>query len=179
MLRLDFWSPAFLRLVWNPAHFVGEKLQGTAFSSDDLLGRPDSDGQSRYLSVDSRDEVVKDSVDWRISWQRRDGKAEANHRHEARFVVFEGRAVRELTCPANGPLFDVTREPLAEGADGPGSPANPAHCGIRNVSDISGMSKGQQRARVDYMRVKLLKAKAAIQSYDEVFESTGPSAGMS
>lgn len=159
-----------VRLVWHPSHFDGDKLKGSAFSSDDLLGRLEKDGSRRYLSVDDRSLISRASIDWRVAWQQRDGKDLEHGREDARFVLYDCSSVTSCSDGVDK-LFRVTREQVPAGGDGPESPPNPAHCGIHNAQSekVDGLGKGARRTHVEMLRVQLIKLKREILSYCQVF----------
>lgn len=161
-----------LRMVWHPSHFSieeetgREELSGAAFDSADLLGNPDRDGNPRYLSVDDKQLVTKESVDSNITKQQAHGKEERLNRHIPRFAcVYAGR-VRQCPVEEDGQFFDFTREPI-EAADD--CPANPAHCALRTcqVDEYQQMKRPAQTLAVQKMRTELLQAVESVITYDE------------
>lgn len=160
-----------LRMVWHPAHFDNDKLNGAAFDSADLRPDLDANGHPRFLSVDQGDLICKHSVDYRIDDQQKDGKSESCKRLEARFVEFSCADLRRhrLDGDSETVIFNVTSEPVTAGLDG--SPANPAHCGIRHVSGKTG-GKGEMRRHVQQLRTSLLKLKKNIFTYDGIFNAS-------
>ncbi|MGY9046046.1 MAG: hypothetical protein ACKVKF_02975 [Rhodobacterales bacterium] len=158
-----------LRLVWQPTHFKDGKLQSSAFSRDEMKGAIDkSTMKEKYASVDDMAAIVKLSVDWRISWQQRDGRDVAEGREVAKFVEFESSALNSLRWSNNDPMFYLTPEPTVAGEDGPGAPANPAHWGIRGA-DRSNVDEKERSPYVSTMRTKLIQAYSKIFSYDQLF----------
>jgi hypothetical protein len=168
----DLSSAEFLHLVWHPAHFQAGQLKSSAFSSSDLGGDADRNGVGRYASVDEVSLLSKPSVDWRIAHQQRDGMDEKEGRKEARFIRFQ---TPELTSATDGDggacIFEITPEPTIEGEAGPESPANPAHCGLRNarITHYRSLSRGKKKIYIEMLRVKLLKLHTGILHYDAVF----------
>jgi len=159
-----------LRLVWHPSHFEGDKLKASAFDRKDVSAKLDDDGNPRYLSVDNSTHIVKASVDWRIAWQQRDGKDVKHHRHNAKFVAFLCAELRACEWESGKQMFDVSHEPMPAGADGPGSPENSAHCGVR-TQNIDALSEKERRGYIEELRVRLLQARKAIFMYSEVFRT--------
>ncbi len=154
-----------LRLVWHPAHFQNGKLIGSAFDSSDL--RPDTNkkGEKRYISVDERTRISKESVDSTISRQQRNDLKEQCQRFEARFARFRCGDLRRCSSTNGLKLFEVTHEPIFSGKHN-GSreiPENKAHCAIRNVSGC------RKRSRIDELRTALLKNCKQIHPYDDIF----------
>ncbi len=161
-----------LRMVWHPAHFDRESgnLKGSAFDSRDLEPSLDGDGQSRYMSVDEAGVISRDSVDWRIAQQQRDGRREAHQRFDARFLEFRVVDVRSIALTSGSLAFSVTPDPLEAGADGEGSPSNAAHCAVRSLLP-GDETKGAKRARVEYLRVKLRESVVRIRRYSDIFSA--------
>lgn len=161
-----------LRMVWHPFHFDEDgELLATAFEKNDLLAFPDDNGDPRYVSVDDISLISQMSVDWRVAWQQRDGRAERNKRFNPKFVQFTAERLRQCRCVDDRQMFDLTREPMAENEDGPGSPENPAHCGVWTLraERYSHLSAKQQKQAVMRMRAQLMKAVDAVRQYEDVF----------
>lgn len=161
-----------LRMVWHPSHFKIEQLtgraelSGAAFDSADLLGKPDKEGNPRYVSVDDKQLVTQESVDANITNQQSHGKDVRLDRHMPRFVsVYAGR-VRQCPVEQDGQFFDFTREPI-EPSDN--YPANPAHCALRacHILEYQQMEKPARTLAVQKMRAELLQAVDAIMTYEE------------
>jgi hypothetical protein len=158
------------RLVWHSFDFEADgALKGAAFTSADLRPDLEEDGTPKFVSIDQVSKISKPSVDWRIETQQADGKRERLGRYEAKFVEFNCEELRSVTRDGKR-QFEVTAEPELEGADGPGSPENPAHCALRHISGFTG-TKGALKSYIDYLRTQLLKHKRAIVSYEAVFPS--------
>ncbi|WP_289155604.1 hypothetical protein [uncultured Salipiger sp.] len=155
-----------LRLVWHPSQYQDGKILPAAFERSDLIARDE-----RYLSVDDLGLLSRESVDWRIAWQQRDGRDEKLGRADALFAQFSARRLRDCLYRDNSPLFNVTREPTLKEEDGPGSPANPAHCGVRTIEPgrFQELGKGAQNIAVERMRTELVKAIDGIHQYEDVF----------
>lgn len=161
-----------LRLVWHPFHFGEDgELLATAFDSSDILALPDKDEQPRYISVDDIELVSQASVDWRIRWQQRDGRREALRRFDAKFVQFTAGRLRECHDTDGHLLFELTREPLAEGEDGPESPENPAHCAVRTNDPLrySQLPEKKRKQAVMRIRTQLMKAFTDIITSNQLF----------
>ena len=154
------------RMVWHPFHFEGTSLKTSAFDRADLVPELDQQGAHRYVSVDRGDIIQRESVDWRIEWQQRDGKAETKSRHDAKFVHFLCESLRACVDDEDRRPFNITSEPEEAGIDG--SPENPAHCALRNVSGKTG-SRSEMRAYVEQLRVMLIQLKKGVLSYAEMF----------
>lgn len=156
------------RLVWHSFDFdTNNDLKGSAFRSDDLRPDKEEDGSDKFVSTDRVDIISKPSVDWRIEWQQSDGKRERLDRHEARFAEYNCAELRSIERDGTR-QFEITAEPEPPDADGPGSPANPAHCAVRHVSGFTGSKKAIDR-HVEFLRTQLLKRTLAIHSYGSVF----------
>lgn len=155
-----------LRMVWHPFHFEGAALKTSAFDRADLVPDRDQQGAYRYVSVDRSDIIQKDSVDWRVFAQQRDGRAEKHGRHNAKFVQFLCDDIRKCVDDEDRLPFNVTYEPVKAGIDG--SPENRAHCALRNVSGKTG-SNSEMRAYVEQLRTKLLQIKKGVLCYPEIF----------
>lgn len=157
------------RLVWHPVHFDAlGRLKPGAFSSSDLLGKPDEEGKPKYVSVDRGDIIDKAATDWTIDRQQSGGKAELHQRHAPKFAEFICGEVRGLTAdPADDEkLFNVTPEPIT--ADPAiGRPANDAHCGIRTIAKPDPVMG--KNVFLDMLRTKLIKAQRMIREYQDVF----------
>lgn len=161
-----------LRMVWHPFHFSDDgELHSTAFNGDDLLAIPDNGGRPRYLSVDDQNIISQLSVDWRVAWQQRDGKREENERHDPKFVRFLAGSLRQCPCDEGRQMYELTREPTEEHGDGPGSPANPAHCGVKTLeaARYANLSKAKRKMVLNYMRVQLMGSIDEILEYRNVF----------
>lgn len=160
-----------LRMVWHPFHFAEGELVSTAFDGDDLLALPDVHGDPRYMSVDDLERISRPSVDWRIAWQQRDGRAERNGRSDPKFIRFLVEHLRGCRCSEGRQMCEITREPMAENEDGPGSPANPAHCGVRalEAERYRGLSKTRRKLLLNQMRTQLMKAVDSIIEYECLF----------
>lgn len=175
-----------VRLVWHPAHFDGEKLIGSAFDSADLIPCPDKHGNKRYLSLDEKSRISKPSVDWRIENQQKGEKREKCRREEARFAEFLcGHIVNAVDSDGIFP-FSVTEIPL-EHCPETGSPENPAHCGIHQITEktkspqsensetqpTSGHAKKQRinRDYIEELRTILLKLHISVMKYSDLFTS--------
>lgn len=156
-----------LRLVWHPCHIVDGKVQSAAFERDDLLAIDD-----RYVSVDDHSLASEESVTWRIEWLQRDGRADRLRRQEAFFAELLARNVRSCVCASNAQLFQVTREPTEAEQEGPGSPQNMAHCGIRTIQAerFTTLGKREKNAAVERMRTQLIKNIERLLSFEEVFD---------
>ncbi len=109
-------------------------------------------------------------MDWRIDSQQKDGRAERLGRHAAFFAVLNTGKIRSWV-EEDGPLFYLTREKTEPDEEGPGSPANPAHCGIRSCRPerFEAMTPAQKRAEVSKRRTKLLQVVEGIMSYADLF----------
>jgi hypothetical protein len=164
-----------LRMVWHPFHFQDGELIPTAFDGNDLLALPDKDGEAKYMSMDDWENISRASVDWRIEWQQRDGRAERHGRIDAKFVQFVARRLRECVCEEGRQVHDVTREPTVQGENGPGSPENPAHCGVRTLEHerYRDLTKARRAAVLGHMRTQLMKAIIEIHPYTDIFPDTG------
>ncbi len=160
-----------LRMVWHPFHFDQGELVATAFEGDDLLAFPDACGAARYMSVDDLAQISRESVDWRAEWQQRDGRDERLGRHVPKFVEFKVNRLRQLKCTEARPLFELTREPMAAGEDGPGSPPNVAHCAVRTqeAHRYADLSKPRRKFILNHMRTQLMRALDQIKEYGDVF----------
>lgn len=153
-------------MVWHPSHFQEEELSGAAFDSADLLGKPDREGNPRYVSVDDKQLVTQEAVDANIESQQSHGKGERLQRHRPLFAsVYAGR-VRQCPIEEDTQLFDFTREPIEISDE---CPANPAHCALRtcHVLQYQQMGKPAQTLAVQKMRTELLEAVEAVITYDE------------
>ena len=127
-----------------------------------------------YSSVDDDNMLSKLSIDWRIAWQQREGRAEREGRHQALFATLNAGDVRRCSIADDSrQLFDVTRKPTVANEDGPGSPANPAHCGVETLQPerFGGMTRGEKSVAVEKMRIQLIKIVISVRGYDDLFET--------
>ena len=152
---------ALLRLAWHPADFENDCLLGSHFSSDDLEPANDRDNNPRYLSVDQRLNLIKDSVDSRIEHQQSGNKRIECRREEARFVEYRCGHVNSLIDAALRRPFKVKEEPLEE---------NPGHCGIHNIVGRNLATKGARRRYVQELRTLLIQdCKHLVHKYEDIF----------
>jgi hypothetical protein len=107
-------------------------------------------------------------VDWRVQWQQRDGLDLKEFRENPRFLSFLCGDIRSSLDENGRPYFAVERDPVAKDESGPGSPANPAHCGVRSTT-VAPMTRAEKREKVAELRNKLLKIVLSVLNYDEVF----------
>ena len=171
MLSQDLLSGAKVaRLVWHSADFQGDELTGSAFPNADVRAEIDKrTNQRRYVSVDEYACIVKDSVDFVIDQQTKDGKGELHHREHARLALMQVGVVRSIEINEETPIFAVSRHPIKAGEPTPDRPANPAHCGIHNI--VHEKTKGQGgRDYLDDLKNALLDAVEVILHYEDVFQ---------
>lgn len=172
MNGLDPADDSFLlRMVWSPRCFEEGRPTVACFDSSDLLPKPDKSGKDRFVSADCEAEIVKLAVDARIAHQTRGDLRERERREDARFLRLSAAALRSI--PDNDVIGEnpiiVERDRVPENAE-TGTPANPAHCAIRNRSTKSRSGDGSKnRAYVDYLRKELMKRIISDLSYGEVF----------
>lgn len=161
-----------LRLVWNPFHFDEDgTLLSTAFDGPDLLATPDEAGVPRYMSVDDRAQISQMAVDWVVAEQQKDGKLERLKRHIPRFVEFSAGKLRGCPGVDGQQMVELSREPVAEGELGPGSPSNVGHCGVKTLraEQFLGLKKSKQKSVLNHMRTQLMKTLDAVHDYGSVF----------
>ena len=157
-----------LRMVWHPVHFPNGELIASAFESSDLRPDRDRDDRPRYISVDRQDDLRKQSIDWRIAYQQRDGRDEQENRKEVRFIEFLCGEILTATDDSGTQPFAVTTEPVLAMENG--MPENPGHCAIRNVSGKGGdKKKAEDRTYVEELRTILMRLKRRITNYEDVF----------
>ncbi len=157
-----------VRLIWNPRDFDQKtgKLKASAFAPRDLVPYLDDDGEPRYISMDILRLISKASVDWRIA----SAQSEKERRREAKFLEYSCGELRELLLD-DQPAFEVFGAPLLEGDDGPDSPANPAHVGVRSTSPDP-VDEELRQAKIGALRNLLLELhQAALKAhlYGDVF----------
>jgi len=157
-----------LRLVWEPKHFVDGKFDSSNFGRKELKGTLGTDGKPQYASVDKLDLIVSKSIDWRIQWQQRGNLIVSEKRAVAHFAKFEVPNLNQAQWENGDPMFQVTAEPTVDGEEGEGSPANPAHCGIRGA-DRTKISKAESENCVALMRAELVAICSKIFQYEELF----------
>ncbi|MCA3442064.1 MAG: hypothetical protein INF52_01645 [Rhodobacter sp.] len=151
-----------LRMVWHPADFEGGELVGSAFESADLRPDNDQDGLPRYLSSDRQDDLRKESIDSRITYQQRDGRDVEKRKSEAHFVEFKVGTLRYAEDDAGDRPFGITSEPII--------PENPGHCAIRNVSGKGASRKSKaDKQYIEELRSMLLEKKLAVCGYADLF----------
>lgn len=140
-----------LKLVWHPDDLEGNLVKPTAFTSRDLSG-----AAGAHVSVDRRDiarrEVMERTAD------RQAGNADGvNHKREkALIAVLSCAAVRSVTYQ-DKPALAVTPQPI---------PDNDAHCGISNISGVSG------RGYLNEVRGKLAVLASPAQTMTDVYGAT-------
>lgn len=179
---MDLVSPndALLRLAWYSKGVSKDrdgtlKIKGAGFSRSELLGYPDDSGLRQFVSVDLKRIVDKLSIDWRIESQTSNGKAKEYSRFTPYFAETVCSNITGAVDMEGNPIFEVGYLPLEAGADGEGSPANPAHCGLLPLAEVPATEE-ECKARVEELRAKLQGAlfAGALHSYDDIFPS-GPS----
>lgn len=152
---------ALLRLAWHPADFEGGCLLGSHFSSDDLEPTKDANKKLRYLSVDQKLKLIKESVDSRIQHQQRDNKRIELQREEARFVEYQCAHINALIDSSLRKPLKVREEPLKE---------NPGHCGIHNTVGPTINTKSARRRYVQELRTLLVQnCRHSIHTYVDIF----------
>lgn len=154
-------------MLWHPEHFHGDELQPSAFKTEDLLGRPGTNGKPRSVSLDQRDNISKESVDWRIN--RQSAKC-PDRRITPLFAEMEAAEIVK-SCGADGlEMFSLYHDPL-EFNEETGEPANPSHYGLR--SSITSFSEPKhERAHISALRAKLFEIGARRLTYDDIFPAS-------
>jgi hypothetical protein len=169
-----------LRMIWNPRDFDRntKQLKANAFSKADLIPSPDELGQPRYVSMDRAELVVQASVDWRIARAKALGKgAKEERRIEARFLEFSCLQLRQLRLLIGLPAFEVFEAPVVSGEDGPDSPANEAHAGVRSTTPDpeDDALREEKLGELRNLLLSLHQPQVKAQSYLEVFSEADPS----